>query len=140
MANKKVKFELTAVDKTKAAFDRVTNGLKKLGGAARTKAKGAAGVGLAATGFADAINRLQPATKQLIKGADAKAKYNRDLRKAAVNLGLQDEQKFEDRRFNLALKMNDREYQRFLTDDKLYQTYAIQIKSELAITLIAYVL
>ena len=71
-----------------------------------------------ATNFADAINRLQPATKQLIKGADAKAKYNRDLRKAAVNLGLQDEQKFEDRRFNLALKMNDREYQKFLTDDE----------------------
>ena len=71
-----------------------------------------------ATNFADAINRLQPATKQLIAGADAKAKYNRDLRRAAVNLGLQDEQKFEDRRFNLALKMNDREYQKFLTDDE----------------------
>jgi len=71
-----------------------------------------------ATGFADAINRLQPATKQLIKQADAKAKYNRDLRRAAVNLGLQDEQRFEDRRFNLALKMNDREYQKFLSDDE----------------------
>ena len=71
-----------------------------------------------ATNFADVINRLQPATKQLIAGADAKAKYNRDLRRAAVNLGLQDEQKFEDRRFNLALKMNDREYQKFLTDDE----------------------
>tara|TARA_B100000900_G_scaffold369544_1_gene347471 strand:- start:41 stop:1363 length:1323 start_codon:yes stop_codon:yes gene_type:complete len=71
-----------------------------------------------ATSFADAVNRLQPATKQLISQADAKAKYNRDLRRAAVNLGLQDEQKFEDRRFNLALKMNDREYQKFLTDDE----------------------
>ena len=34
MANKKVKFELTAVDKTKAAFDKVTKGLKTVGGAA----------------------------------------------------------------------------------------------------------
>ena len=71
-----------------------------------------------ARNFADAINRLKPATQQLIKSADAKAKYDRDLRRAAVNLGLQDEQKFEDRRFNLALKMNDREYQKFLTDDE----------------------
>ena len=52
MANKKVKFELTAVDKTKAAFDKVTKGLKGVGGVAAGAAKGVAGVGLAATGAA----------------------------------------------------------------------------------------
>ena len=55
MANKKVKFELTAVDKTKAAFDKVTKGLKTVGGAAASASKGVAGVGLAATATAGAL-------------------------------------------------------------------------------------
>ena len=55
MANKKVKFELTAVDKTKAAFDKVTKGLKSVGGAAAGATKGIAGVGLAATATAGAL-------------------------------------------------------------------------------------
>ena len=46
MANKKVKFELTAVDKTKAAFDKVTKGLKGVGGAAAGVTKGVAGIGI----------------------------------------------------------------------------------------------
>ncbi len=52
-----------------------------------------------ATGFADAIQRLKPGTDQLLKDAAAKAKYDRDLRIAGVNLGLQEQQKFDDRRF-----------------------------------------
>ena len=55
MANKKVKFELTAVDKTKAAFDKVTRGLKGVGSVAGGAAKGVAGVGLAATATATAL-------------------------------------------------------------------------------------
>ena len=35
MANKKVQFTLTAIDKTKAAFDRVGKGLKMVGGGAK---------------------------------------------------------------------------------------------------------
>jgi len=58
MANKKVKFELTAVDKTKAAFDKVTKGLKTVGGAAAGAAKGVAGVGLAAGATATALALL----------------------------------------------------------------------------------
>ena len=81
-----------------------------------------------ATGFADAISRLQPATQQLIKEADAKAKYDRDLRRAAVNLGLQEEQKFDDRRFNLLVKADDREYQKFLTDDE--RNYLAKVKAD----------
>ena len=46
MAKKNVKFELTAVDKTKAAFDKVTKGLKGVGSAAATASKGVAGIGL----------------------------------------------------------------------------------------------
>ena len=58
MANKKVKFELTAVDKTKAAFDKVTKGLKGVGSAAATASKGVVGVGLAATATAGALTIL----------------------------------------------------------------------------------
>jgi hypothetical protein len=58
MANKKVKFELTAIDKTKAAFDKVTKGLKTVGGAAAGAAKGVAGVGLAAGATATALALL----------------------------------------------------------------------------------
>ena len=59
-----------------------------------------------ATSFADAVNRLQPATQQLIKGADAKAKYNRDLRMAATKLALGAEEKSEDKRFKLIQKQH----------------------------------
>ena len=55
MAKKNVKFELTAVDKTKAAFDKVTKGLKGVGSAAATASKGVAGIGLAATAAATAM-------------------------------------------------------------------------------------
>jgi len=81
-----------------------------------------------ATSFADAVNKLQPATAQLIKGAGEKAKYNRDLRRAAVNLGLQDEQKFDDRRFNWLMKQDDRTYQQFLTQDE--RDYLAEIKTD----------
>ena len=81
-----------------------------------------------ATGFADAVQRLQPATKQLIEGADAKAKYDRDVRMAGTKLALADEQKFDDRRFNLALKADDRSYQDFLKADE--RSYLAGIKKD----------
>lgn len=55
MANKNVKFTLTAVDKTKAAFDKVTKGLKTVGGAAAGVTKGVAGIGIAAGATATAL-------------------------------------------------------------------------------------
>jgi len=55
MANKKVKIELTAINKTKAAFTSVTGGLKSIGGAAAGATKGIAAVGLAATAAAGAL-------------------------------------------------------------------------------------
>ena len=58
MANKKVQFTLTAIDKTKAAFDKVTKGLKGVGGVAAGVTKGVAKVGLAATGAATALAAL----------------------------------------------------------------------------------
>ena len=81
-----------------------------------------------ATGFADAINRLQPATKQLIEQADKKAKFDRDVRMAGTKLALGDQQKFDDRRFNLALKADDRSYQDFLKQDE--RSYLAGIKKD----------
>jgi len=58
MANKKIKFELTAVNKTKAAFDKVKGSLKSVGGAAVGAAKLIGGVGLAAVAAAGALGLL----------------------------------------------------------------------------------
>jgi len=55
MAKRQVKFELSAVDRTKAAFNSVTKGLKGVGSASASAAKGVAGVGLAATAAAGAL-------------------------------------------------------------------------------------
>lgn len=68
MANKKVKFELTAVDKTKAAFDKVGKGLRGVGSAAKTTSKAVLGIGVAATGVAAA---LAIATKKSLDYVDA---------------------------------------------------------------------
>ena len=81
-----------------------------------------------ATGFADAIQRLQPGTQQLLKDAEAKAKYDRDIRMAGTKLGLAEQQKFDDRRFNLALKADDRSYQDFLRQDE--RDYLAKVKAD----------
>ena len=81
-----------------------------------------------ATGFADAIQRLQPGTQQLLKDAEAKAKYDRDIRMAGTKLGLADQQKFDDRRFQLAIKADDRSYQDFLREDE--RDYLAGIKKD----------
>jgi AcrR family transcriptional regulator len=58
MAKRQVKFELSAVDRTKAAFNSVTKGLKGVGSTAASVTKGVAGVGLAATATAGALGLL----------------------------------------------------------------------------------
>ena len=58
MAKRQVKFELSAVDRTKAAFNSVTKGLKGVGSTAASVTKGEAGVGLAATATAGALGLL----------------------------------------------------------------------------------
>ena len=58
MAKRQVKFELSAVDRTKAAFNSVTKGLKGVGSTAASVTKGVAGVGLAATATAGALALL----------------------------------------------------------------------------------
>ena len=58
MANNKVKFTFTAVDKTRAAFDKVTKSLKGVGSVAGGVTRGVAKVGLAATAAAGALAAL----------------------------------------------------------------------------------
>ena len=64
MANKKVKIELTAVNKTKAAFGAVTGSLKSVGSAAASATKGVAAVGIAATAAAVWILANRPRAKK----------------------------------------------------------------------------
>jgi len=58
MANKKIKFELTAVNKTKAAFDKVKGGLSGISKASASAVKGIAGLGLAIGAVAGAFALL----------------------------------------------------------------------------------
>ena len=84
-----------------------------------------------ATSFADAINRLQPATKQLIAQADKKAKFDRDIRMAGTKLALGAREKAEDKRFKLNLQDMDQENQvKFLNDQRSYARLEKQDKRD----------
>jgi len=81
-----------------------------------------------ATSFSDAIQRLQPGTQQLLKDQAAKAKYDRDIRMAGTKLALGDQQKFDERKFQLALTADDRSYKDFLKEDE--RDYLADIKAD----------
>jgi hypothetical protein len=66
MANKKVKFELTAVDKTKAAFDKVRKGLNGVGGVAAKASMSVAKLGVAAVATAGALALVVKKTYEYI--------------------------------------------------------------------------
>ena len=84
-----------------------------------------------ATGFADAVSRLQPATQQLIKQADAKAKYDRDLRLAGVKLGIGAEERAEEKTFDLKkLDLSQENQVKFLNDQRAYQDLKDQDKRD----------
>ena len=84
-----------------------------------------------ATGFADAIGRLQPATQQLIKQADAKAKYDRDLRLAGVKLGIGAEERAERKTFDLKkLDLSQENQVKFLNDQRAYEQLQTQDKRD----------
>jgi len=84
-----------------------------------------------ATSFADAINRLQPATQGLIKDRAAKAKYDRELRMAATKLAIGAEEKADDQRFKLNLQDMDQENQvKYLNDERAYRDLKDQDKRD----------
>ena len=84
-----------------------------------------------ATGFADAISRLNPATQQLIKGANEKAKYERGLRMAGTKLAMGAEEKAADQRFKLNLQDMDQENQvKFLNDQRAYNALTEEDKRD----------
>jgi hypothetical protein len=84
-----------------------------------------------ATGFADAVSRLQPATQQLIKQAADKAKYDRDLRLAGVKLGIGAEERAERKTFDLKkLDLSQENQVKFLNDQRAYQDLKDQDKRD----------
>ena len=84
-----------------------------------------------ATGFSDAIQRLQPGTQQLLKDAAAKAKYDRDLRLAGVKLGIGAEDRAEQRTFDLKkLDLSQENQVKFLNDQRAYDDLKDQDKRD----------
>ena len=81
-----------------------------------------------ATSFSDAVSKLQPATQQLIKGADAKANWQRGLRLKGLERAQAHDEKLDDRRWEKLKTADDRNWQQFLTQDE--RTY-LQSVSEL---------
>ena len=74
-----------------------------------------------ATSFSDAIGRLKPAAERLIKDAEAKAKYDRDLRLAGVKLGIGAQEQSEARKFDLKkLDLSQENQVKFLNDQRAY--------------------
>jgi len=71
-----------------------------------------------ATGFADAISKLGPANQTLLKQLGEEAKFKRDLRMKGTELALADQARADDQRFNLAIRADDMNYKKFLTDDE----------------------
>lgn len=74
MANKKIKFVLEAVNKTKAQFDKVSNGLKKIGGGAKAVAGGLLKVAGAFAGVGLAISAVILKTFEYIDTLDKTSK------------------------------------------------------------------
>ena len=81
-----------------------------------------------ATSFSDAVSKLQPATQQLIKGADAKANWQRGLRLKGLERAQAHDEKLDARRWEKLKTADDRNWQQFLTQDE--RTY-LQSVSEL---------
>jgi hypothetical protein len=108
MANKKVKFELTAVDKTKAAFDKVSKGLKSVGSGAKMAGIGVAKVGLAATGAAAALAIFSQ------RNFEAIDRLGKTASKLGVNVELLQEMRFAAEQTGIEQRTLDMALQRFI--------------------------
>ena len=71
-----------------------------------------------ATGLADAISKLGPANKALLDRLGKEAEFERSLRLKGTELGLADQARADDQRYNLAIRADDMNYKKFLTDDE----------------------
>ena len=108
MAKKRIQYELTAIDKTKAAFDRVSKGLKTVGGTAKSAGIGIAKVGLAATGTAAALAIFSQRNFEAIDSLGKTAS------KLGVNVELLQEMRFAAEQTGIAQNTLDMALQRFI--------------------------
>lgn len=108
MAKKRIQYELTAIDKTKAAFDRVSKGLKTVGGTAKTAGVGIAKIGLAATASAAALAVF---TQRNIEAID---RLGKTASKLGVNVELLQEMRFAAEQTGIEQRTLDMALQRFI--------------------------
>jgi len=108
MANKKVKFVLTAVDQTKAAFDKASKGLKFVGGTAKMASKAVLGVSAAATAAASAIAVF---TKVNVNALDA---LDKTASKLGVSVEFLQQMRFAAEQTGIETRTLDMGLQRFI--------------------------
>ena len=108
MANKKVAFTLTAVNKTKAAFDAVTKSLTKVGKLGKNTAMGVGKVGLAATGAATALGAFVKVN------TDAIDRLGKTASKLGINVDLLQQMRFAADQTGIAQNTLDMALQRFI--------------------------
>jgi hypothetical protein len=78
-----------------------------------------------AKSFSDLISKLDEPAQQLIKQADAKAKFERDLRLGGTKLGLDEERRLAERRSDLEFKNDERNYLNLKEEDRRIYDLAI---------------
>ena len=78
-----------------------------------------------AKSFSDLIGKLDKPAQQLIKQADAKAQFERDLRLGGTKLGLDEERRLAERRSDLEFKNDERNYLNLKEEDRRIYDLAI---------------
>jgi len=79
-----------------------------------------------AKSFSDLISKLDEPAQQLIKQADAKAKFERDLRLGGTQLGLDEEKRFAERRSDLEYEKDKRNYLNLQEEDRRIYDEAVR--------------
>lgn len=108
MAQRKVKYTITAVDRTKAAFDKVSAGLGKLTRFSAVSAKAVLGVSAAATAAAGAVALF---TKANVNSLDALGKT---ASKLGVNVEFLQQMRFAAEQTGIETRTLDMGLQRFI--------------------------
>jgi len=84
-----------------------------------------------ATSFADAISKLGPANKALLKRLNEEAKFKRDIRLAGTKLGIGADERAEQKRFDLKkLDLSQEQQVKYLNDERAYNRLKDEDKKE----------
>lgn len=108
MAKRRVAYELTAIDKTKAAFNAVSNRLKQVHRVGMSTAKAVTGIGVAATGAAAGLGAFVKVN------TDAIDRLGKTASKLGLNVELLQQLRFAADQTGIAQETLDMAMQRFI--------------------------